>query len=164
MSPSGFDAKFWSQVNKGEFCWEWGGPRTTTGYGSFCVDHKSHYSHRVSYEMAKGEIPFSLHIDHLCRNKLCVNPEHLEAVTVQENITRGRRLQLNCKHGHPLSGDNLYMTPLGARNCRACQQIRYAKKKKRRDDAKAGCVRILSSEINRSGQEAEGGDSVRQNC
>lgn len=88
-------------------------------------------AHRVGYELYVGKIPDGLMLDHLCRNRCCVNPKHLEPVTNLENVRRGIAAQRNreirlamthCKRGHPLSGDNLYINPgSGQRVCRSCR-------------------------------------------
>ncbi|MEU4016199.1 HNH endonuclease signature motif containing protein [Microbacterium sp. NPDC028030] len=67
-------------------CWIWGGPISSSGYGRI----GSLYTHRVSYEIHVGAIPEGLQIDHLCFEKLCANPDHLEAVTQEENLRRQR--------------------------------------------------------------------------
>ena len=95
------------------------------------------YAHRVAYEIIKGKIPDGLDLDHLCRNKVCVNPDHLEAVTRRENLMRGNTIiakevkQTHCKRGHPLSGNNLYF--YGFRRCKKCHlknMQNYLKRKK----------------------------------
>lgn len=122
--------RFWAKVAKaGPYeCWEWTG--STHPYGSISVDGKTAYAHRVAYELAVGPIPEGLHIDHLCRNKGCVNPAHLEVVSPGENVLRGigptarAARKTHCVHGHPFSGENLYITREGTRGCRACKRER----------------------------------------
>lgn len=69
-------------------CWVWQGTKAGAGYGQICMDGVSEPVHRWFYRQHKGEIPDGLHIDHLCRNRLCVNPNHLEAVTAATNVRR----------------------------------------------------------------------------
>lgn len=112
-----------------EQCWIWKGRPTGSGYGSLRVDGKSVPAHRFGYTMLVGPIPKGLQIDHLCRNRMCVNPLHLEPVTSKENTHRGMgpagiafRMK-NCKNGHPLVDDNLYINPTtGKRRCRKCNK------------------------------------------
>jgi len=96
--------RFWSKVNKTNTCWLWEGTVENTGYGSFAVSHtKGVLAHRLAYELSVGEIPSGLTLDHLCRVRNCVNPDHLEPVTCAENIRRGGQAKLrpfleNIKH------------------------------------------------------------------
>lgn len=76
-------------VNKDTGCWEWAKSVTSGGYGSVCVNAKTSLAHRVFYERLVGPIPEGCEIDHLCRNRRCVNPDHLEAVPRSENLRRG---------------------------------------------------------------------------
>ena len=105
-------SRFWSKVNKVNNCWEWTGC-TRLGYGRFKIKGKLVTAHRFSYELNYGFIPKDCEIDNLCRNKKCVNPDHLEAVTKKVNILRGigptaiNKRKTHCKYGHLLSGDNL---------------------------------------------------------
>ncbi|WP_086565314.1 HNH endonuclease signature motif containing protein [Streptomyces africanus] len=106
-------------------CWIWTGS-TNGKYGRV----GKQYAHRLAYESAKGPIPDGLQIDHLCRNTVCVNPDHLEAVTGRVNLLRSRGFaarqaaQTDCIHGHPLSGPNLYVDKRGRRHCRECRKRR----------------------------------------
>lgn len=103
-------------------CWPWTGGTTDAGYGKAKVDGFDVKAHRLSYVLHKGAIPAGLVIDHLCSNKLCVNPRHLEAVTNAENISRAHRQVVRvrpdgvCSRGHVLLGDNV--TSNG--RCRQC--------------------------------------------
>ncbi len=136
--------RFWAKVERTGRCWHWTAAKLPTGYGQFRLAGIMRYAHRLSYEAAKGAIPKGLHIDHLCRNRDCVNPAHLEAVTNQENILRGlnptaqrerHKAQTTCRRGgHPLSGPNLHVNPAGSRVCKECQRAALARHraKKRR--------------------------------
>jgi hypothetical protein len=127
--------RFWAKVDRGnaEGCWDWTGAFSSNGYGHYFVgrEHgqsKSVRAHRFAYELSVGDIPEDLVIDHLCRNRGCVNPAHLEPVTTRENIVRGEGFaaeqarRTHCvRGGHPLSGPNLYVNPRGERECRTCR-------------------------------------------
>ncbi len=86
------------------------------------------YAHRWAFEQFKGPIADGLQIDHLCRVRHCVNPDHLEAVSQRANILRGeatsaqRARQTHCKRGHRFDLANTYIRPAGHRNCRACRR------------------------------------------
>ena len=125
--------RFWKKVRVlDDGCWEWTSSTTHDGYGRFRVGsrrddtEKVVSAHRWSYEKLIGPIPIPLSLDHLCRNRACVYPAHLEAVTIRENILRGNGLaacqarRTHCPYGHPYSGDNLYLKRNGARQCREC--------------------------------------------
>ena len=102
-------------------CWTFTGGRNQKGYGRITVDGWLQSAHRVSYALFTGPIPDGLTIDHLCGNRACVNPDHLEAVPHGVNVRRGATAtKTHCKRGHLLSGPNLYRPPAGGRACRVC--------------------------------------------
>ena len=120
--------RFWNkiQVDENTGCWNWLGPKVGRGYGVITIDSRQRYTHRFAYEVNIGKIPESLTIDHLCKNKLCANPEHMEVVSNRENNMRGNSMsainarKTHCKNGHPLIGSNLRVRKTGVRNCRIC--------------------------------------------
>ncbi len=109
-------------------CWIWTASVNNRGYGVFWDGQKTQLAHRASYEWFIGPIPDGFTVDHLCRVRLCICPDDFEAVPNKENILRGEGLTAryaratHCKNGHPLSGDNLFNHPRGARECRTCGQ------------------------------------------
>ncbi len=112
-------------------CWRWTGAVNPNGYGvsTHTGSYTSTTAHRIVYEMIHGLLPKILHVDHLCRVRDCVNPDHLEAVTGRENYRRGNGFagvnsrKTHCDHGHPLSGGNLYVCGDGWRHCRECRKL-----------------------------------------
>jgi hypothetical protein len=87
--------RFWSNVDASGDCWEWTAARTWDGYGKFSIlrGARSRMAHRAAWEMLVGQIPDRHHIDHLCFNTGCVNPDHLEPMTPQVNADRARRMR-----------------------------------------------------------------------
>lgn len=110
--------------------WIWVGALTPNGYGIFRVGTRRAGAHRLAYEMRHGQVPENLVIDHLCRLPRCVNPMHLEAVPQRVNFLRGQHQtaiavrNAQCKRGHAMAGDNLWIGPTGERKCRACNSDR----------------------------------------
>lgn len=107
-------------------CWNWLAGKSTDGYGGFYINGERHYTHRLSYMMAKGEIPSGLELDHLCRNRGCCNPDHLEAVTRRVNLLRGagpiptNARKTHCSKGHIFDSSNTRFTSNGCRKCIKC--------------------------------------------
>jgi hypothetical protein len=114
-------------------CWIWTGPVQNQGYGHISLGPGWHeLAHRFFYERLVGRpIPDGMVLHHVCHNKLCVRPDHLECVTVDEH--RQLHTKMHCKHGHPMTGDNVYLRRSGVRQCRAClyESIRRYKVKVR---------------------------------
>jgi hypothetical protein len=125
-------------------CWEWPGGKDGDGYAQASMSCKKIHVHRVLYAHFIGEIPPGLVTDHLCRNRPCCNPWHLEPVTTKENLRRGvgvgwgsrNRAKTHCPRGHPYEGDNLYIVKTGpkagGRVCKLCSaaaQEKYRAKK-----------------------------------
>lgn len=128
--------RFWEKVDKTDGCWEWKACIHRSGYGQFSVNRKKKAAHRVAYEMIIGEIPEGLELDHLCRNRSCVNPAHLEPVTHKENMQRSEQAtKTHCVRGHAFDADNTQVRNNGKRRCLACRKIdndrRNAKRKVR---------------------------------
>lgn len=119
------EMKFWAKVDKrgSDECWEWTASRGPKGYGKANYQGEWYSPHRFSYELHVGPIPDGLTIDHLCRNKGCVNPAHLEAVTNLENRRRAAALQTHCRKGHEFTPENTARHSVtNARVCRECQR------------------------------------------
>lgn len=145
--------RFWNKVNKNgptsphkpELgpCWIWTGsvaakrPSCPTGYGRFLVSGKVYQAHRLSFVNSGKKILEGLQIDHLCRTPLCVNPDHMEAVTSMVNTQRNNSPQginyrkTHCVRGHEFNRDNSILTG-GGRDCRKCKHIHYLNRMDRR--------------------------------
>lgn len=108
-------------------CWEWQRSLFPNGYGYIKHDGRGRGAHRVAYEVLVGPIPEGLELDHLCRNRRCVNPEHLEPVTKAVNQQRQGAEKTHCPRGHEYTPENTYRRPgENVRNCRACHREKQA--------------------------------------
>lgn len=132
-----------SHISKSNDCWLWLGKPANTGYGQIGFGKRSERvtrnAHRVVYELLVGEVPEGKQLDHLCRNRMCVNPAHLEPVTQKENLLRGdtipakNAVKTHCNRGHEFTDKNTYRYGSNQRMCRACAHVRkkqYRQKQK----------------------------------
>lgn len=129
-----------AKVDKAEDgCWEWLGSRTSNGYGRHQMRGKHWMAHRAAYVLLVGPIADGMQLDHLCRNRGCVNPEHLEQVTARENTLRSSSFiadnarKTHCHKGHEFTPENTYAMKGGGRSCRECanaSQRRYRAKQR----------------------------------
>lgn len=127
------EQRLWAKTDRSggeDACWYWLGATTRGGYGRIGKGARAEgwcFAHRLSYELACGPVPEGLVLDHLCRTRNCVNPRHLEPVTIRENIHRGIKgvLTTHCPQGHEYTIANTYWSPPTsrrgpARRCREC--------------------------------------------
>jgi len=135
-------ARFWAKtVVTSRGCIEWVGAVRQNGYGAAWINRRLMVPHRVSATWAHGiPLPVDKDVDHLCRNRKCVNPQHLEVVTRRENIKRGTSraaatiqafdAEGQCAHGHDLTADRAWVSTLEGRTCRLCRNAREAERQK----------------------------------
>jgi hypothetical protein len=133
--------RFWAKVDKSQGCWVWRGGLTGNGYGTFSIRrHKTVAAHVYSYVATVGAVPTGCELDHLCRNRACVNPEHLDPVTHRVNVLRGtappavNAAKTHCVRGHEFTPENTRMK--GRR--RLCLTCKRADERRRWHAKKAG--------------------------
>lgn len=114
---------------EGTACWEWLLSQNTYGYGKIWLNKKTVQTHRLMFEYYCGSICPDLTINHLCRNRNCCNPIHLEQISNKENVLKGTGIsainakKTHCIHSHEFTPDNTYITPDNKRNCKTCRKI-----------------------------------------
>lgn len=129
--------RVWSHVQKADGCWTWSAYTDKRGYGRIKVAKRTLFAHRVVYEHVREPIPKHLQVDHLCRNRGCVNPAHMELVTTRQNTLRGisptaqNARRTHCLKGHPYDLFNTYLER-GRRTCRICLRARVARTRMKR--------------------------------
>jgi hypothetical protein len=133
VTDEGLPAAFWDKVSLEleTGCWLWTGARNGGGYGIFRHNRIAKSAHRLAFETLIHPIVDDRQVDHLCRQRHCVRPSHLELVTQRENLLRGvgfvavNAVKTECIHGHPLVGDNVYIRKdTGGRQCKTCSRER----------------------------------------
>ena len=130
-------ARFWSYINLTDSCWLWTGCLQPRGYGQFSIQpRRTVRAHRWSYEHFVGPIPESFELDHLCRTRACVRPDHLEVVSHAENVRRGDAgkhwaIKTRCPRGHEYTEENTRVYR-GKRHCRACDREPHRRSSYRR--------------------------------
>lgn len=132
--------RFWSYVQKTDGCWLWTARLNQSGYGQFAIGGAMPSVHRLSYEALVGPIPDGLQLDHLCRVRNCVRPDHLEPVTAHENMRRGTSpfaeniRKEACPRGHEYTDENTWLYR-GSRYCRECRRTEARERKRRMREA-----------------------------
>ena len=124
-----FEGKYIPEPNTG--CWLWLGALNERGYGKMMINYRKILAHRFAYQTFKGPLLARMELDHLCRVRCCVNPDHLEQVDHAEKVRRGAAVETHCKWGHPWDEKNTWMNGKW-RFCRACNNARQKETQKRR--------------------------------
>lgn len=142
------ETRFWAKVKKTKGCWLWTGGKFQSGYGQFKYKTESvpkpkfkpRKAHRISWELTRGLIPENKVVDHICRNRPCVNPNHLRIVTKKVNALENslgpsaiNHSKTHCNNGHEFNSENTYLYGKNKRQCRICQKkntFNYSMRKK----------------------------------
>lgn len=126
MYAADLPGRFWSRVNKTDGCWLWTGTMNKFGYGVVSVDNRHVMAHRVALTLSGYSLDPDLTVDHLCRVRACVRPDHLEQVSMRENLLRGNTItsanaaKTECPQGHPLDG--VRVRAVVERYCKECDR------------------------------------------
>lgn len=143
LNDERLESRFWSKISPDpeSGCWRWVGGLGPHGYGKYWSEGKTKgQAHKMVYEKLVGPVPEGLELDHLCRVRCCVNPDHLEPVTHAENIRRSpliaqafsarveeQKAITHCPQGHEYTEENTKRDKRGCRLCRICQRAAQAK-------------------------------------
>lgn len=125
--------RLWSKVERSDGCWLFTGVKWPNGYGQIRDKNRYRVASRVAYELTYGSLPPKMQVDHLCRNRACCRPDHLEAVTNRTNVLRGVGItataarRTSCSRGHPYAPENVRFDRKGKRVCLMCRRI-YAER------------------------------------
>lgn len=159
--------RFWSKVEKTAFCWHWRGSISKWGYGKFFPSHRECVaSHIYAYEQLRGDVPpgRAIQIDHLCRNRACVNPWHMELVTARINCWRGaspaayNHAKTHCIRGHEFTPENTFSTKThpNSRFCLTCRRIKGREYDAKRREQKLAAARARREAKRAAEQHATG--------
>ncbi len=130
---------FWEKVEKTGSCWNWTASLFKNGYGQFWAWGMKWYAHRFSYALHNDVLVTDMTINHLCKNRKCVNPAHLEQITRGENTLHKdsqspsaiNKRKTQCPRGHEYNGINTWVEKNGTRHCRPCNTINKRLQRKR---------------------------------
>lgn len=147
LPPKTWVDRYWEKVRKTDSCWLWTGAIADTGYGTHGIDGKTKLAHRIAVELDGRSIPKGMVVDHLCRVRNCVRPDHLEVVTFRVNIARGTspssvaRQTETCHRGHSLADAIVVLRSNGkvTRRCRTCRNDRRRAQNAAKRAAAADC-------------------------
>lgn len=163
--------RFLSKVHIVNDCWVWGACKLKSGYGKFGIGDRSYLAHRVSYNIFKGKIGKKMVIDHACKNKSCVNPDHLREFTVKENTTINSNSvaainaqKTHCIYGHEFTPENTVKVKKG-KSCRTCDTIRtnQSARKRRRIKREMGLTWKPKTHCNNGHELKEGNIKMYKN-